>query len=151
MPIQQLTRDLADRIIDDYGRAWTQRDDSLLPLIFTDDVVYKEGLNEPMVGLSSVEGYWRTKVKGDQSNIQFERIKDVVQGNTIVARWRAEFDSIREGHVRLEETAWIEVRWIEEDGRYKISKLEETYAAVTETEERYVRMLQERLGFSQKN
>jgi limonene-1,2-epoxide hydrolase len=135
-----VTRELADRLLGTYKRAWEEQDSDLILTIFHPDATYQErALGQPMTGHEQIRRYWIEKVCTEQSDISFEIINSMISGKILVAEWRANFMSSIEGRVDLAEVAIIEV-----EGE-KIRSFREFFDARTEVAEQYKKIAQKYL------
>lgn len=75
-----------------YKQAWEERNPDLLVECFTHDAVYQfrpTEMENPCRGLAEIEQYWREKVILKQTDIRFEILREVRDGNQIWLEWRS--------------------------------------------------------------
>jgi ketosteroid isomerase-like protein len=80
--------------IEEYGRAWREKDAEAVVRIFTEDAVYRSSpFREPSVGSEGIRAYW-TRATGAQEDLDLRFGTPIVQGSTVVVEWWA---TMREG------------------------------------------------------
>ncbi|MGV8162804.1 MAG: nuclear transport factor 2 family protein [Candidatus Nanoarchaeia archaeon] len=106
-----LNKETAEKILKEYGEAWTLQDTSKILNLFALDGVYSErAFEKPFVGHEEIANYWNSKVCEEQSNIKFKILNYYISGNVIVAEWDVSFDSnIKNCNVHIQSVAIFEV------------------------------------------
>jgi ketosteroid isomerase-like protein len=80
--------------IEQYGRAWHEKDAEAVVRIFTEDAVYRSSpFREPSVGSEGIRAYW-TRATATQEGLDLRFGTPIVQGTTVVVEWWA---TMREG------------------------------------------------------
>ena len=73
--------------LEDYGRAWEERDPEAAAALFTEDAVYRSSpLRPPSLGSDGVRDYW-TQVTADQSGVRFRFGTPISAGNKMAVEW----------------------------------------------------------------
>ena len=115
-------------VMEKYGKAWENRDSSLILECFTKDGSYQESpLNKPYKGHKEIKRFWDNVVVKDTKNIKFKLGKCYVSkdGETGFAEWECKNDHKwkKDGKWRKgDEMVGIMILEMEED---KISYLNE--------------------------
>jgi len=94
-----------------YGKAWVNQDIDKILSIFTKDGIYHENvLKKPFRGHKEIAEYWKTKVCGEQSKIDFKVLNFYISGETVIAEWEAFFNSnIENVQIHMKEVAILEI------------------------------------------
>jgi hypothetical protein len=122
----RLTKQHVRSVLDIYIKAWEQQDPDLIVTIFTENATYHERVLEPPIpDREAIRAYWESKVVGAQANIKCELLSVHVDGNTVIAEWRAEFDDVAQGVRKLMQ----EIAVLEFDGEL-IASLREYWASM---------------------
>ena len=134
--MEELTRDLVSRAVDEYGAAWVTQDPDRIAELFTTDAIYVErafDASATMRGREAIREYWQRQICGKQSNIKFRHVRGEMVLDTerrvAVVMWLAEFDNFR--HKREDDSAQKKVRFVQvaklhfSDDALQISYLEE--------------------------
>ena len=75
--------------LEQYRRAWIQRDADAAAELFTEDAVYREQpFQEPFRGRDAIRQYWSTVTRG-QSAIELQYGVPVVDGQRVAVEWWA--------------------------------------------------------------
>ena len=75
--------------IEEYGRAWREKDAEAVVRIFTEDAVYRSSpFREPGVGSEGIRAYW-TRATATQEGLDLRFGMPIVQGSTVVVEWWA--------------------------------------------------------------
>jgi ketosteroid isomerase-like protein len=75
--------------IEEYGRAWREKDAEAVVRIFTEDAVYRSSpFREPSVGSEGIRAYW-TRATAAQEDLDLRFGTPIVQGSTVVVEWWA--------------------------------------------------------------
>ncbi len=83
--------------LDQYKKAWEERDPKLAAAIFTPGASYRETpFVAPMEGQQAIEDYWRGAVSG-QSDVRFSYEILACAGMKGIAHWRATFKGVPAG------------------------------------------------------
>lgn len=81
------------------------QDPDLIVQIFTDDATYDDP-HEPLnVGREQIRAYWARKVCSEESDIAFDLMNVWVDGDTVIAEWRAEFTKANTKRIKMREVA----------------------------------------------
>lgn len=117
-----MTHEEATKLIEIYGKAWETKDVGLLSSFFTHDATYNDPMEPENFGIEAIKNYWQTKVVEGQEDIKFE-IKNIwIDGETIIAEWRATFKDIKRSlHIDMSEVAIFTIK------NGKFSSLREYY------------------------
>src|SRR6185312_12880353 len=106
-----MTKEAATVLLNIYGKAWITRDPDLILSIFTPDATYNDPREKENQGHEGIRNYWKTKVVNGQKDIRFELLNTWMDGDTVIAEWRAEFtDTIRNLGIDMTEVAIFTVR-----------------------------------------
>ncbi|MDP3729718.1 MAG: nuclear transport factor 2 family protein [bacterium] len=117
-----MTKNEALKLLTIYGKAWVTRDPDLIITIFTEDANYNDPHEPENIGREAIRIYWKNKVIGEQTDITFDLKNVWVDGDVVIAEWRATFKDIKRNlHINLKEIAVFTVK----DGKF--SSLREYY------------------------
>lgn len=123
-----ISREDAIKLIETYGKAWETKDSELIATIFNDDATYNDPKEPLNVGVEAIKEYWKYKVIGEQDEIKFELKNVWIDGNNVIAEWRAVFKDIkRKLLIDMNEVAIFTVK----DGKF--SSLREYYKSTKTT------------------
>ncbi len=105
-----LSAETLEKVLETYGRAWTEQDPDLILTIFTPEATYQEyAFQDAFLGHDEIRQYWVSKVVEDQSNIEFQLRNSYIDGDTAIAEWDASFDSVEEScRIQIREVAILE-------------------------------------------
>jgi hypothetical protein len=105
-----LTKQDVREVLDVYVRAWETQDPDLIVTIFTENATYHERvLESPISDREGIQQYWKDKVVGAQANITCKVVNVLLDGDTAVAEWLAEFDDVAQGvRKRMKEIAVLD-------------------------------------------
>jgi uncharacterized protein (TIGR02246 family) len=82
-----------ERWLEEYGRAWRERDADHVVELFTDDAVYRSHpLREPHVGREAIREYWRGATDG-QEELDLRFGTPVAAGDRVAVEWWAQMRS----------------------------------------------------------
>lgn len=106
-----VSRDVARKIVNTYGKAWVERDPELVVTIFCEDGEYGEYLLKcSHKGHLAIKAHWQKKVVEEQSEIKFELLNLFVDGDTFIAEWDAVFFSnVENKTIHLEQVGIFEM------------------------------------------
>ncbi len=117
-----MTKDEAIKLLNIYGEAWEKQDPDLILTIFNKDARYNDPHEPENVGHDEIRTYWVTKVIGEQRDIHFKLLNTWIDGDDVIAEWRADFvDTKRNFKIEMTEVAIFGTR----DGKF--SSLREYY------------------------
>ncbi|MCE9643987.1 nuclear transport factor 2 family protein [Candidatus Parcubacteria bacterium] len=120
-----MTRERAIELLNTYGKAWEEQDDDLILTVFTEDATYDDPKEPKNFGHEEIRNYWITKVQGEQKDIHFTLLNTWVDGDTVLAEWKANFTDVpRSLQIEMHEVAIFSVR---DD---KFASLREYYKSV---------------------
>lgn len=75
--------------VDEYGRAWRDRDADAAAALFTEDAEYRSSpFREPSVGSTGIHDYW-TRATSTQEDAYVRMGAPVVAGDRVVVEWWA--------------------------------------------------------------
>jgi|GEM_PF-1091410 len=115
----------AQKLLMIYGEAWEKRDPELILTIFTPDATYDDPHEPKNFGHDEIRAYWVNKVIGEQKDIHFTLLNTWVDGETVVAEWKADFiDTKRNFKIDMVEVAIFGTR----EGKF--SSLREYYKSI---------------------
>lgn len=80
-----MTKKQAASLIEMYGKAWVAQDPKLVLTIFTPDATYNDPHEPELHGHEEIRAYWKSKVIGEQKDIQFKLLNVWVDGETVIA------------------------------------------------------------------
>jgi hypothetical protein len=92
-----MTQDQVWKWLDDYSRAWRERDPDAAAALFTESVVYRSHpFREPHVGRRGVREYW-LKATADQRRIELRFGHPIVEGSHVAVEWWAVMTLVGKG------------------------------------------------------
>ena len=75
--------------LEEYRRAWIERDADAASRLFTEDATYREKPFEaPLVGRAAIRDYWAT-VTASQTSVEIRYGRSVVDGSYLAVEWWA--------------------------------------------------------------
>jgi uncharacterized protein (TIGR02246 family) len=78
--------------LDAFGRAWCDRDPSLVAALFTPDAHFQERrFRRPLGGRAAIARHWETMVRGQQRDVEVSYELLAVRGDRAYAHWRGAF------------------------------------------------------------
>jgi uncharacterized protein (TIGR02246 family) len=78
--------------LDAFGRAWSERDPSLVLALFTHDAHFQERrFRRPLKGRDAIVRHWETMVRGQQRDVSVSYDLLAVRGERAYAHWRGAF------------------------------------------------------------
>jgi len=106
-----ITEETAKSILKVYGEAWVGQDSDKIISIFRDDGIYHErAFGEPFRGHNEIREYWKAKVMGEQSDIEFRLLNFYISNDTLIAEWEASFNSnVKNARIHIKEVAILEI------------------------------------------
>ncbi len=106
-----MTKDQAKALVTVYGEAWMERDLEKILTVFTPDATYFDPREKEVRGHDGIRKYWQTKVLNNQTDITFNLLNLWVDGDTVIAEWKATFTDLeRQMRIDLTEVAIFAVR-----------------------------------------
>jgi uncharacterized protein (TIGR02246 family) len=78
--------------LDAFGRAWCDRDPSLVAALFTPDAHFQERrFRRPLGGRAAIARHWESMVRGQQRDVEVSYELLAVRGDRAYAHWRGAF------------------------------------------------------------
>jgi len=78
--------------LDAFGRAWSDRDPSVIVELFTHDARFQERrFRRPLSGRDAIVRYWEMMVRGQQRDVEVSYDLLAVRGERAYVHWRAAF------------------------------------------------------------
>jgi uncharacterized protein (TIGR02246 family) len=78
--------------LDAFGRAWCNRDPSLVAALFTPDAHFQERrFRRPLGGRAAIARHWEIMVRGQQRDVEVSYELLAVRGDRAYAHWRGAF------------------------------------------------------------
>jgi len=78
--------------LDAFGRAWSERDPSLVLALFTDDAHFQERrFRRALAGRDAIVRHWETMVRGQQRDVEVSYDLLAVRGGHAYVHWRGTF------------------------------------------------------------
>jgi uncharacterized protein (TIGR02246 family) len=78
--------------LDAFGRAWCDRDPSLVAALFTPDAHFQERrFRRPLGGRAAIARHWEIMVRGQQRDVEVSYELLAVRGDRAYAHWRGAF------------------------------------------------------------
>jgi len=104
-------KQIANQLLEIYGRAWMTKDVDLISTIFTEDATYLDPAEPINIGKPAIKNYWQKKVFENQTDIKFNLNHIWVDDDTVVAQWEASFKDLkRQLNISLSEVGIFELR-----------------------------------------
>ena len=78
--------------LDAFGKAWSERDPSLVFTLFAEDASFQERrFRPPLAGRSAIVRHWELMVRGQQRDVEVSYDLLVVRGECAYVHWRGAF------------------------------------------------------------
>ena len=111
--------------LDEYGRAWVDRDPDRVVTLFSDTATYRETpFDDPMTGRHEIREYWQNNAAEAQENVAFASQVWTVRNDTAIAGWQAGL-TLKASGVRVELNGIFKLVFSSEQGAFQCTLLEE--------------------------